>query len=207
MWRKDGSYVQLRRGAGSGGPPAPLRRSASRSSASGNPLHARDVVLPSPAFGPAASPEAVTVTSVTVFPQYPGPRPLVPPPGGPGAVRAPAAGHPVSPPTHDQGGGDLPLVGVRRTPAATTERTGIGRGARLQATLERAIAAQRMASGPGLIGYLLEAPWEEGVAASLPPPLLQVPPVSSAQDPGCPVAVNDPVPPRGSGGAPSVGFD
>jgi len=152
-------------------------------------------VLPCTAFGPAAPPEAVTVTSVTVFPQYPGPRPLVPPPGGTGAVRAPAAGRPVSPPTHDQGGGVLPLVGVRRTPAATTERTGIGRGARLLVTLERAIAAQRTASRPGLIGYLLEAPWEEGVAANLPPPLLQVPPVSSAQDLGCPVAANDPVPP------------
>jgi len=118
-------------------------------------------VLPCPAFGPAASPEAVTVTSVTVFPQYPGPRPLVPPSGGPGAVRAPAAGRPASPPTHDQGGGGLPLVGVHRTSAAATVRAGVGRGARLMATLQQASAAGRMASGPGQVRYLLEAPWEE----------------------------------------------
>jgi len=43
------------------------------------------------------------------------------------------------------------------------------------------------------VSYLLEAPWEEGVAANLPPPLLQVLPVPSARDPGHPVAVVDPV--------------
>ena len=52
-----------------------------------------------------------------------------------------------------------------------------------------------MTSGPGLVRYLLEAPWEEGVAANLPPPLLQVPPVSAALDLVCPVATDGTISP------------
>jgi len=149
------------------------------------------------------------VTSVTAFPQYPGPRPLLLPSGDEGALHALAAGRPASPPTHDcgprpavpvseggpvsAGDGRFPLVGVRRAPAVTAANAGIGRGALLRAKLERDFARRRMASAPGRVGFLLEAPWEEGVAASLPPPLLQVPSAPLEQVAGRPVAVEGPI--------------
>jgi len=216
MWKKNGSYAQLRRSTGGGSPTAQVERPVPPPLMGMDIPAATGVVPPRPALVPAALPESVAVTSVTAFPQYPGPRPLLlhsgsePHSGAAGATHAPAAGRPSSLPTHDYGprpvvpvseGGPVsagdwgfPLVRVRRAPAVTTTSAGVGRGTLLRDTLQRDLARRRMASAPGCVGFLLEAPWEEGVAASLPPPLLQVPHVPPEWDVALPVAAEEPAP-------------
>ena len=186
FWKKMGEYAQLRQGKGSGGPAA---RGVNRSPAArGGPAArvpllcpATHAVRPTPpplmsisfpasvgavpphfTDGLATLPQPATVTSVTAFPQFPGPRPLLPDPGDErrrGVATPGRSERSSSPPTHDfgpqpevpvstgglvsVGDGSFPPVGVRRTDTVTTTSTGVGRGVLIRATVERDLARRR----------------------------------------------------------------
>ena len=69
------------------------------------------------------------------------------------------------------GGGDFPPAACRPADTITTASTGVGRGARVRAVVEDIGRQQRTRQ----VHFLLEEPLGEGIASTLPPPLVRVP--------------------------------